>query len=379
MKPFRFIAVALVLLHCSKLAFCQAESTSLGQPFAIRIPGLLTAAMSPDEKHLAALVRNTATTQVQVWDISSGSKAQSLGLTDARPGRGERQPSTHIQYTDDGQLLVADASGDVVYVLRTSDLSQVRTIKMSTSNVSAFEVSPAGHRVAVQESTGVRVYDLDSGEQVRSWSINLSPEFQSTSLLRVHPQFSSAGLAWHENGKTLAVSVADNPPCLRGGGTIYIFDLSSEKLAKSFRTSVLPSAIAFGSGNDLYIASNTCGGYFSHWTLELPVIDITSGRESGKIPATKVGFRKYISVSANRQFLLAYADREKTTIGGGEDTLKVENAQWQIWGLTNRKLIEILPAIVQTWNCQLLSSSGRLVYGSRGDDVFVFSLPIATN
>lgn len=379
MKPFRFIAVALALLYWPKLAFCQAESTALGQPFATRIHGLLAAYMSPDEKYLAALARNAAGVQVQIWDYRTDSKVQSRDLTAQGLYEGEHKASTYIQYTNDGQLLAANAGGDVVYVLNTKSLNQLRAIKMPSSNVTAFEVSPTGHRVAVQSSKDVRVYDLDSGEELRSWNVGLSPGFQVTSLLNLNPQLSRAGLAWHDDGKTLAVSVADNPPCLRGGGTIYIFDLAAEKPAKSFRTNVLPSAIVFGSDKALYIASNTCGGHFSHWTLDLPIVDVTSGRETGKIPATRVGFRDYITISANKQLLLGYADREKTTFEGGEDTLKVEGAQWQVWRVADRKLMGILPAVVQTWNRQCLSSSGRLVYGSHGDDVFVLTVAAATN
>jgi len=50
----------------------------------------------------------------------------------------------------------------------------------------------------------------------------------------------------------------------------------------------------------------------------------------GRIPVGKTGFRTHITIPANKHVLLAHADREKTTLEGFEDTLKVTDAQWQV-------------------------------------------------
>ena len=196
----------------------------------------------------------------------------------------------------------------------------------------------------------------------------------------MHPQLSSHGLAWRGDGGALAVSVADNPPCLRGGGTIYILDSTLNQNLETFRVNLLPASIAFGSGTSLYVASNTCGGYLTHWTLDLPVFDSESGREIRKIPASAAGFRGYITISANKKTLLAHADREKTTFEGFEDTLKTSDEQWQVWDLSAGKLVLIFPAtgLGSLGGSPSLSNSGQFVYAHRAEDVTIFSVPIAT-
>jgi len=344
----------------------------------VHILGLSTATISPDERYLAALIKSDVGAEVQVWDFRSGNQllAHALPVPQGRPIG--PQPPTYIRYTNDGQLLAVYLSGDMFFVLRASDLSVVRTIRIKPDpNPTGLETSPADHRVAIRISGEVRIYDLDSGGEIRSWSVSPDEQFEKWAL---DPHLHGAGIAWNDDGKTLAISVADNPPCLRGGGTIYVFDLLKEKATKSFRVKFLPSAVAFGSGNNLYIASNTCGGYFSHWTLDLPIVDVTSGRETGRIPAGKVGIRNYIAVSTNKQFLLAHADRQKTTLEGFEDTVKIEDAQWQVWNLAARKLVLVLPSALQGTNCSYdsLSNSGLYAYGSGKDDVCIFPLPPVT-
>ena len=124
---------------------------------------------------------------------------------------------------------------------------------------------------------------------------------------------------------------------------IYVFDPKSEKASNVFDVSLLPADIAFGPGDSLYVASNTCGGYFAHWTLDLPFFDSVTGKKMGRIPAGRVGFRTRITIPANKQVLLAHADREKMTFEGLEDTLKVTDAQWQVWNLSSGKVLLTIP------------------------------------
>jgi len=268
-----------------------------------------------------------------------------------------------------------------LHVLRATDLEGVRTVQIqSHANINAFEVSPTGHRAAICMSGDIRVYDLDSGEEIRSWRIHPYSEFKMSELLQVHSQVDRPGLAWRGDGAALAMSVADNSPCVRGGGTIYIFDPTSNQGSKTFRVPLLSASIAFGTGNNLYVASNTCGGYFTHWTLDLPIFDSASGRETGKISAGTVGFRGYIAISANKQMLLAHADREKTTfLPGFEDSLSITDEQWQVWDLSAGKLVLTFPASgrVSVENYPSLSNSGHFVCANRAQDLEIFSVPMA--
>ena len=132
-----------------------------------------------------------------------------------------------------------------------------------------------------------------------------------------------------------------------------------------------PSALAIVSTSQAIPA----GGYFTHWTLDLPIFDSASGQEMGKIPAGKVGFRGYMAISTNKQVLLAHADREKTTFAGFEDSLSVTDEQWQVWDLSSGKLVVTFPGAVG--GSPSLSNSGHLIYASQGQDLRIFSVPTA--
>lgn len=378
------IFIALTSLT-PKLLIGQTQTSVPVPAYTVHIPGVCSTAMSPEEKYLAALVVKQGFAEVEVWDFRS-SLLRARALPGPQSGQAYRNGIGYVRYTSDDQFLAAYPGGDLLYLLRASDLEQIRTIKIQSQfNVTDLEVSPSGHRLAIRMSGDISLYDLDSGEEIRHWSLHQYPHFEMWSLLRVNPQLSASWLAWNEDGTALAVSVPDNQPCLRGGGTIYILNLSKSGAPKSFRVGLLASAIAFGHADNLYVASNTCGGYFSHWRLDLPILDAASGRETGRIPAGEVGIRNTITISANRRFLLAYADREKMTLEGFEDTLKIEDAQWQVWDLSAQKMILILekapvannmlPDRGGTWQ---LSSAGRFAYRSRAQEVRIFSVPTAT-
>jgi uncharacterized protein with WD repeat len=381
MRLLSAIAMALVLARSAEPAFCETQPSLPSPTYVVHIPSLRVAEMSPDEKYLAALVVHwpkgvPQSAELQVWDFRRGTllQAHSLPAPDAHPGY--PHGTTYLRYTSDGQLLAVYTGGDLLHVLRATDLEGVRTVQIPVhASINAFEVSPTAHHVAVRMSGDVRVYDLDSGEEIRSWRINQYSEFKAWELLQVHPQLDGPGLAWRGDGGALAVSVADNPPCFRGGGTIYVFDPTSNQASKTIRVPLLPTSIAFGTGNSLYVASNTCGGYFTHWTLDLPIFDSASGQEMGKIPAGKVGFRGYMAISANKQVLLAHADREKTTFAGFEDSLSVTDEQWQVWDLSSGKLVVTFPGAVG--GSPSLSNSGHLIYANQGQDLRIFSVPTA--
>jgi len=86
-----------------------------------------------------------------------------------------------------------------------------------------------------------------------------------------------------------------------------------------------------------------------------------------------------MAISANKQILLAHADREKTTFAGFEDSLGITDEQWQIWDLSSRKLLLTLPAHGRgsVEDYPSLSNSGHLVCANRAQDLEIFSVPMA--
>ncbi len=333
--------------------------------------------MSPDERSLAVIAIHRArdaapSAELQVWDFRGGSILRSRSLT--VPALQPRQPvpSMRLQYTSDGELLVLHSGGETVQVLRSSDLEQLR--EMHTGAVSALEVAPSDHRMAVRGGGRVRIYDLDSGEPLWTWSV---PAGLKSTRLSVHarPRLDGPGLAWRKDGNAVAIGVADAAPCMRGGGTIFTVELKSTSAAKSFRVPLLPGSVGFDGDDRLYVAGSTCGGYFEHWALDLPAYDPATGREVGKIPADRVGVRGFLSISANKQILVAYADREKTTfLPGFEDTLETKDAQWRVWDVASRRLLMSVPEKTFRRNSIDVSSGGHFIYATRMEEVDVYEV-----
>jgi WD40 repeat protein len=384
MKLLPIVAATVLSVASANLLFCGTQAGEPAPTHVVHIPSVRTSTMSPDEKWLAVIVVHqprgaSPTAELQVWDFRANSLVQSRSLPVPEEPSQRWRPFTgdaRVAYTSDGQLLAVQCGGDALRVLRASDLEEVRTIALlHPVSINAIEVSPTAHRVAIRMLGDLHVYDLDSGKRLRNWSVHPT-EVKLWPLVRVTPRLDGPGLAWREDGRLLAISVADGMPCQRGGGTIYTFDVVWGEAAKTFRVPLLPVSIAFGAGNRLFVAYGTCGGYFAHWALDLPIFDSASGQEIGKIPSGKVGVRNYIAISANKQMLVAQADREKTTLAGLEDSLETRDEQWQVWNLATGKLVMTLPAgpeYTLRGAYANLSSSGHFLYAARPGEVLIYS------
>jgi WD40 repeat protein len=357
-------------------ALVTTQSQSAPSPaYDLQISGLRTAEISPNEKWLAALVTQTpkATTPsvvVQIWDFRNGTFVQNRDLdgpTHVTPGE-----TGYIRYSGDGNLLAVYMGAGVVHVLGADDLKEMRKIQLDSASdeITGFEISPAAHILALRRSTrhgggDVLIYDLDTGNELRSWKIDRG----------VVP--AGSGVAWRSDGRIFGAVAADNFRCTRFGGTVYLFDPALEKPVSSFRVSFLPGTLAFGTGDRLYVVSSTCGGYFANWAPDLPIFDATTGRQIGKIPGDKVGIRRYITISVDKKRLLAFADREKTTLEGLEDYLKISRSEWQVRDLPTGKLVSTLPG--SEGEEYSLSTSGHFAFRFLHNEVRVFSLPTDAN
>lgn len=341
--------------------------------FETEIADLRAAQIAPDEQRVATLAFQTKNlgsvpVEIQIWDFRRRTLVRTRRIEVSIASRVWR--GSHILYSADGLLLAVYASGGTVHVFRSSDLRELNQIplELSSARLSGLEISPSSHTLAVRRSFerggDVRIYDLDSGKELRSWAI-------SKGFLK--PLYRVLGIAWRDDGRLFVVTAPDNGPCTRSGGTVYVFDPNSAEPVNRFRVSFLPGSVAFGSNDNLYVTSMMCGGYFAHWTTDLPVFDAKSGKCLGKIPAGKVGIRRTIAASGNKRILLAYADREKTTLEGFEDTLKVSDAQWEIVDLATKQVLFIIPAT--EYDQSSLSTSGRLVLNLTAGRLRIFSVP----
>jgi WD40 repeat protein len=368
-RPVRVVALGTLVISILGVAMA-AEPPAL---FKMAIAGLRDAQIAPDEREVAALVfqmtkPGTLPVEIQIWNIRRRSLVQTRRFEVSIPSM--VLSTCYVRYSADGLLLAVYAGEGTVHVFRSSDLHELNQIplELSSAQLSGFEISPSSHVLAIRRSFNrggdVRIYDLDSGRELRGWAI--SKGF-------LYPLYNVLGVAWRGDGRQLAVTAPDNGPCTRFAGTIYIFDPDSMAPANHFRVGFLPGSLAFGSDDKLYVASMTCGGYFAHWTTDLPIYDAKTGKQVGKIPAQKVGIRRTIAISGNRRILLAYADREKTTFEGLEDTLKVTDAQWQIVELATGQVLFTTTATI--FDQSSLSTSGRFLLNLSPSGLQIFPVP----
>ena len=366
-RPVRVVALGIFLISVLGLA-TAAEPPAL---FEMAIAGLRVAQIAPDEQEVAALAfritkPGTVPAEIQIWDFGKRTLVRTRRFEVTIPSM--VLETSYVRYSADGLLLAVYAGGGTVHVFRSSDLQELNQIRLelSSAHLSGFEISPSSHILAIRRSFDrggdVRLYDLDSGRELRAWAIHKGD---------LYP-YGVSGVAWRGDGRQLAVTAPDNGPCTRFGGAIYVFDPDSTAPANRFRVGFLPGSLAFGSDDKLYVASMTCGGYFAHWTTDLPIFDAKTGKQVGKIPAGKVGIRRTIALSGDKRTLLAYADREKTTFEGLEDTLKVSDARWEIVDVTTGQVLFTMAAT--GYDQSSLSTSGRLLLNLSIRQLRIFSV-----
>lgn len=362
-----------VLLFLSLISLCGLSAFAQSElpPSAVRtiqIPGRRAVDMSAKEDQLAVIARKTpqdgkSENELQIWNLSD------LTLLQRREFNYEPVNNPHaafIRFTSDSTLLVIYFGTGTIHVLRTSDLSELTAIHLDSTETSfnGFEVSPISHLLAIHRTFlregKAEIFDLDSGTLLRVWSTEGAA------------RGNGSGLTWSSDGRVIAVAVPDGVRCQRGSGTVRVFDIDSPKEPIIFSVSFIPGNIAFGPGDRLYVAMNNCGGYFTYWAPDLPIYDAASGRQVGKIPADKMGIRGSIQISRNQKILLAYANREKTTFEGFEDTLKVASGSWQVRELPQGKLISAFSG--GYFDGYRLSSSGRFAWTLPGNQVRIISL-----
>lgn len=346
--------------------------------FEMGFSGLRAADFAPNEQQVATLAfplanSGTVRVEIQIWDFRRQTLVQSGHFEVSIPSMALED--SQVRYSTDGLLLAVYAGGGTVHVFRSSDLQELTQIplELSSAQLSGFEISPSSHILAVRRSFGgaarggdLRIYDLDSGKQLRRWLIREGD---------LYPVYGVSGVAWSGEGKLLAVTAPSDRPFARFAGTIYILAPDSAEPVNRFGVRFPPGSLAFGSDDKLYVASMASGGYFAHWTTDLSIFNAKTGKQAGRIRAGKVGIRRTIAVSGNGRILLAYADRDKTTFEGLEDTLKVSDPQWQIVDVTAGRVIFTIPATEYADQCWL-ATSGRFLLNVETGKLRIFSIPV---
>jgi len=402
------LAVAVITMCCfisQRPPRAQTPVRQPSAPYILSIPDFSGADLSPDGTRLAVVVRRIVPTgqqftrvhvqEIQIWDFRKGSIAvrEDLGGQHAA----WLVPS-YVRYTNDGALLAVYTGGNIIRVLRSDDLQQLRLIHIELpppspsgpgipvsfedeeTRVTSFETSPKGHWVALRlyRGTGERrwgpfwknvylggfasIYDLDSDVKINGWEI-------SGGYLG-----GGNGLAWRSDGRRLAAAASDAIPCLKGGGTIYMFDPASSAITNRFRVSSLVGDIAWGEEDHIYVSNHGCPGYLSNQAPALPAYSASTGEQIGAFKSP-TGIRHRIAVSADKRRLIGYVGREKMTFAGLEDTIVRVDSRFEVWDLETGKALFTSPELGPPANWPALpptlrlSASGDLALfvGFRGD------------
>jgi WD40 repeat protein len=150
---------------------CRSSSASAGQllhEFGIADGTQVRAiAWSPDGTRLAIAADFNV---VEIWDVASGERVQSLLLTRAferwlwlRPHHNPRDIASAVAWSPDGRFLAAGSSDASAGVWELASGEQVLSLNGQTEQIGDIEFSPDGRRIATaSQDRTVWVWDSSS-------------------------------------------------------------------------------------------------------------------------------------------------------------------------------------------------------------------------
>ncbi|MGH9727653.1 MAG: WD40 repeat domain-containing protein [Candidatus Acidiferrales bacterium] len=276
--------------------------------------------------------------------------------------------------------------GSKIYVLRASDLSNIRTIALvGPSNVvhtyrgrsfpikpriAAMEVSPQRNIVAalwVQDLLYGRVdlYDLSNGSHIQSWNtpqgwVNFTRD-----------------LSWTPDAKSILVGIPNETPCASPGNTpdVFAFDPYTGTIQHRLTTGLLVGDVAVTTGDRVLAVDSDCLGVFKNHHPKLRVFNIVTGKRVRELRGKGTGVRYTVSCSADGSRCLAFTGRMKAEFDWGDmvPVDKVIDETFSVWDLRNYQGIVTSQNIPGLKGLRI-SPNGRYAV-SFGKASFVFQLP----
>jgi serine/threonine protein kinase/WD40 repeat protein len=269
--------------------------------------------LSADGRVAAVLNRQGVT----VWKIDS-----------AEPKRlWEAAKVQFLTFTPDGEYAYCSDAADDMRIVRVSDGTTVRKIGKGSAR-SSFSIHPSGKEVAVRGENSVQVIATDSGDV-------------KTELPR--GAFDEVRLAWHPNGKFLAV--------WDDGSGFSIWNVDTREKTLTIPHRGLPSLLAFSRDGSLLVSQ-------SLWNQRLCVWDVGSGQRLLEVPecaphACSVGPRNEVLFLTNN----------------GPDAVLSELSPG-----TCRTLAQSLFAPLGYWHKASVDPTGRIVAYSSGEGLELWDL-----
>jgi RNA polymerase sigma factor (sigma-70 family) len=284
----------------------DAERGTLQRRLVVREEGPHrgSATFSPDRRLLATPGWNDNV--VRLWDMSTGKMLRSL--------EGHRTPPWNVTFSDDGRLLASAGSDKTVFIWETATGKERRRIADQPGQVRCVAFAPDGRVLAgavtpsAQEAL-IKLWDVGTGKELRSWSVNQLPN----------------DLRFSPDGRYLAFSGrrAGSPPV--PGAAIILWDVAA---GREYCRFVLPDArengrLAF-SPDGRALASANGDGLIRLW-------EVATARERGRFSGHKVGTTD-----------LTFSPDGTRLASGGLDTTALI---WDVTGLADEvKPVRLSPA-----------------------------------
>jgi len=334
-----------------------------------------SADISPDEKLVVTQItrvdpsNDPSGTKVvelaQLWDFRHTNLVAEVQLSEVivSKGRFAIDPSLprFARFTADGQL-VAIYLDYFIYVLSSSDLRPIRRIPIngppgaihsyeskktgihsfvSKSNLSIFELSPVGHKVAVVWTGGydvsiqVELYDLDSGKQLSQWNTR-------DRGLGVLPP---SALAWMPNGEQFVLAVPNENTCASPGreADLFAVDPMLGTIQMKMRSGLLVDDIAVTRDGRVWAVDGSCVGVFTNHKPKMRVFDIHTGKRLKELAGRGSGVRHAVAASRNGDLVAAYTGKIKVDFDWSDmvSYYVPRDETFSVWNATKYELIAI--------------------------------------
>jgi WD40 repeat protein len=262
-------------LNTLTLAWNSPFSRVSPRPMAIE-----AIAVSPDGKTIAA---GDWAGGVILIDAETGQKLRTVDL------EGNRTTGVaHIAFSQSGNLVAVSAQTGRTHVFSATDWRLRVTLEGTTLGWS-LAFNPDGRQLGIADSGAARLFDTDSGKQIRSYTTSPRPSTKSDSLKGVVYR-----VAFNRDGKLLATATSD---------VVQVWDVQSGQ--ESYRTNAghsTPGSLAF-SADGTQIA-------WANWNDEIHLWAFSKGKKPQK---AKV--RSLLGLAIFRpDFKLAYVSAHETSL-----------------------------------------------------------------
>ncbi len=196
----------LVSLSCADRTVRLFSVPDLRERAVIRVPGEVTAlAWFPDSRSIATGYRHPFV--IDVWDVDSEKQIHVKAYT-AR----QRSPSTHLEFSPEGDLLAMTESSGLLHVWETQS-GAVRRVYSGVGEYGCLAFFPDGDSIATV-----------NGNEIKRWDVSAPVKSE---LRKQSEEISLWNLQYSPDGKMLAASSDD--------GTIRIFDAATKALVKTLQ------------------------------------------------------------------------------------------------------------------------------------------------